>query len=127
MFDIDLARKIYAASDFMIIPSRYEPCGLVQMIAMWYGAVPVVHATGGLKDSVEEGKTGYLFNIYSSKELLKVIKRALEDYKSDKYTSIVNNCLDANFDWKSSAAEYKKLYETVIELRNDSVELSQEM
>ena len=54
-FDLDLALLIYQGSDFLVVPSKYEPCGLIQMIAMWYGTLPVVHAVGGLRDTVEDG------------------------------------------------------------------------
>jgi len=116
-FDTKLAEEIYSGSDFFLVPSRFEPCGLTQMIAMWYGSVPIVHATGGLRDSVIEGKNGFLFNIYSSEDLLKAIDRALRLYKSTQFDIIVHNALGADFGWDNSALEYKRLYERAISAR----------
>ena len=116
-FDTKLAEEIYSGSDFFLVPSRFEPCGLTQMIAMWYGSVPIVHATGGLRDSVSEGKNGFLFNIYSSEYLLKAITSALRLYKSSQFDTIVHSALEADFGWKSSALEYKGLYERAISAR----------
>ncbi len=79
IFDIKLAQRIYAAADIFLMPSRFEPCGLGQMIAMRYGAVPLVHATGGLADTVNS-KVGFSFKNFSERELDKTLKQALDIY-----------------------------------------------
>lgn len=122
MFDVDLARKIYSGSDFLIVPSKYEPCGLIQMISMWYGTLPIVRATGGLKDSVTEGKTGFLFDDYSSQALIEAVNKALITYSGHgetSFDSMVVAAMQADFSWDSSAREYKKLYEKVHALRKE--------
>ena len=124
VFDVKFAEEIYSASDFLLVPSKYEPCGLIQMIAMWYGAVPVVHATGGLKDTVEEEVTGFLFDDYSSSDLLKAFDKSLEVYSNtEKYSEIVKNCMQADFSWEQSAKKYKELYKEVVELRQKALDL----
>ncbi len=70
-FDETLAHRIYATADIFLMPSRYEPCGLGQMIAMRYGAIPVARRTGGLADTIDHGRTGFLFDEYSSTALLR--------------------------------------------------------
>jgi starch synthase len=83
-FSEEFARKIYAASDMFLIPSRYEPSGLTQMIAMKYGSVPVVRATGGLYDTVENGITGYTFDNFSAEDMLGALKTAFIQFTTNK-------------------------------------------
>lgn len=114
MFDIDLANLMYAASDFLVVPSRYEPCGLIQMIAMRYGTLPIVNNVGGLKDTVENGKTGFVFNRYSSEALSASMKEALSIYGTPKMQEMIKNAMEKDFSWTKSAVEYKKLYEKML-------------
>ncbi len=107
-----MAHKIYASSDFFLMPSVFEPCGLGQMIAMRYGAIPIVRATGGLKDSVipaaEENGTGIVFKEASPQGLFNAIKEIFE--MSDK-RNVMNNCMKNDYSWHSSAKKYMELYE----------------
>lgn len=117
-FDFQMAQMVYAASDFLLVPSRFEPCGLVQMIAMLYGTVPVANATGGLKDTVidynknKKLPNGFLFTEYKSANLLKTIKESLEvyDYKKD-FRKLQINGMSGDFSWDASAKKYLALYE----------------
>jgi starch synthase len=116
-FDEELARIIYAGSDMLIIPSRYEPCGLTQMIAMRYGTVPVACATGGLRDTIEdfnvlsEKGTGFLFSDANGSSLEECVKRALCEYtKKDSWRSLREKCMEQDFSWDSSAKKYVSLY-----------------
>ncbi|MFN3966117.1 MAG: glycogen synthase GlgA [Endomicrobiia bacterium] len=120
-FDNELAHKIYAGCDMFLMPSRSEPCGLGQMIAMRYGTVPVVHKTGGLADSVIQFNpktkrgTGFLFEEYSSKAFLNAIKKAVESYKEKSlWESIVLNDMKQDFSWNNSVKEYLKIYKLAI-------------
>lgn len=122
-FDIDLARSIYSGSDFLLVPSRYEPCGLIQMIALWYGTIPIVHDVGGLKDSVKEGKTGFKFDKYDSKELIKAITKANKAYFGQGVNDMIIAALKEDFSWDQSAKKYIDLYQKVIQLRLDAVNL----
>ena len=114
-FDAHLAQRIYAAADFFLMPSRYEPCGLGQLIAMKYGAVPIVRATGGLTDTVHAGKTGMVFREYSSRALLKTLygSSALYGKKKSWYT-MVSRCMRQEFSWQKSARTYVKLYQKLL-------------
>jgi len=116
-FDNNLAHKIYAGSDIFLMPSRSEPCGLGQMIAMRYGTVPVVHKTGGLADSVIQFDpktrkgTGFLFEEYSPSAFLNSIKKAVEIYsKKSLWKNIVINDMKQDFSWTSSVQEYLRIY-----------------
>jgi len=110
-FDISLAQKIYAGSDFFLMPSKFEPCGLGQMIAMRYGTIPVVRSTGGLKDTVVNNRTGVVFKKYTQADMKKALEASLKIYKNkNKLKSIVRNGMHQDFSWKSSAREYLKLY-----------------
>jgi starch synthase len=114
-FDEKLARKIYAGSDFFLMPSRFEPCGLGQMIAMRYGAVPIVRDTGGLRDTVVdldgngEGN-GLVFKEVNERDLLDVIQRALEFYKNGHMDEIIPRIMALDNSWKRSAKRYEQLY-----------------
>lgn len=116
-FDPVLAKRIYSGADIFLMPSRYEPCGLGQMIAMRYGTVPLVRKTGGLRDTVididedRESGNGFAFEKYESKELFKSIRRAREIFRDKKlWWSIVERCMVGDFSWKKRASEYVKLY-----------------
>ena len=114
-FDAGLSRLIYGGADMLLMPSRYEPCGLAQMIAMRYGCVPVVHATGGLKDTVEDGKTGFLFQKEEVEAMVETLRRALAMYASpEKWKQFQHNGMAENFSWSRSAAQYAELYRSLI-------------
>jgi len=116
-YDDLFAQKIYAACDMFLMPSIFEPCGLGQLIALKFGAVPIVNSTGGLVDTIEEFDlktkkgTGFFMKEYSSQELLNTIDRALEVYKDKKlWNSLVKNCMKQDFSWGHSAEKYVELY-----------------
>lgn len=120
-FDAVLAQKIYASSDFFFIPSRYEPCGLSQMISFRYGTAPIVRQTGGLKDTVQEfdprtGKgTGFTFIEPKSEELFGAVKKSLVVYKDKPlWMSLVKYLMGLDYSWEASAKEYINLYNRVV-------------
>lgn len=112
----DLAPLIYGGSDIFLMPSRFEPCGLGQMIAMRYGSVPVVRATGGLADTVQDGITGFTFIDYSSDAFWVALERAIFTYKEDEqsWRTIQRNGMLADYSWQKSAQGYQQLYEWAI-------------
>ena len=110
-FDDPLAHKIYAGADIFLMPSRYEPCGLGQLIALRYGTIPVVFKTGGLADTVEPS-TGFIFDSYSSTDLVKAVTTAVKTFASKKkWYSLVLQAMKRDFSWQVSTGEYLKLYE----------------
>ncbi|MDD5071591.1 MAG: glycogen/starch synthase [Patescibacteria group bacterium] len=114
-FDIRLAQLIYAASDIFLMPSRFEPCGLGQMIAMRYGAVPIVRATGGLADTVDK-KVGFSFFNFSSQAFAKTLEETLNIYykKPRKWKKMQKRGMKKDFSWNKSAKEYLKLYKKLV-------------
>ena len=119
-FNNELAHQIYAASDLFLMPSQYEPCGIGQLIALRYGTVPIVRATGGLKDTVEaynnytQTGNGFSFNNYNAHELLFSIKRAIDGIADDrKHIHLVENAMTADYSWEESAKQYKELYNSL--------------
>jgi starch synthase len=117
-FNDPLARRIYAGSDLFAMPSRYEPCGLGQMISMAYGTVPIVNYTGGLADTVtEEGEapTGFVHHTVTRPEVLAAFKRASEAYHDRRrWSALVAHCLAKDFSWADSARKYEELYRTAL-------------
>lgn len=114
----DLARKIYAGSDLFLMPSKSEPCGLSQMVALRYGTVPIVRETGGLKDTITDsgdGKgNGFTFKSYDAYDMLDAIRRALAAYSDKKkWDILVSRALRCDNSWGRSAREYIKLYESI--------------
>lgn len=109
-----LAHKIYASCDFLLMPSRFEPCGLNQMFAMRYGTLPIVHATGGLVDTVtdiEEGGTGIQFNTPEVLPLVKAIQRGVDLHKDEKQLKAIRQkATEQDFSWTRSVLEYKEAY-----------------
>jgi starch synthase len=124
-FDLQLAKRIYAGSDFFLMPSRYEPCGLGQLIAMRYGSVPVVRAVGGLRDTVTDNDrnptlgTGFTFNDYQPTAFLSALHRALAcyNYNPDVFRAIQKRAMLADFSWSTSAQKYEALYEQAMAYR----------
>lgn len=112
VFSDTFAHQMYAASDFILIPSKFEPCGLIQMIAMSYGTLPIAHRTGGLIDSIKNGYNGFLFNNYSAETLRETVEKAVNVWRHEKeYQEMVENALATDFSWDKSAKEYLRLYE----------------
>ena len=116
-YDDELAKSIYAGCDMFLMPSRYEPCGLGQMIALRYGTVPVVRKTGGLTDTVTDynantGRgTGFVFDDYSAGALVDCLRRAREIFHdSRKWKRLMQAGMKQDFSWESSAKEYVKVY-----------------
>ena len=109
-FDDTLAHKIYAGSDIFLMPSRYEPCGLGQMISLRYATVPVVFKTGGLADTVNDNN-GYVFDKYSKGELIKTIKKVVKDFKARKsWQELMLRGMKCNFSWSEQSKKYIELY-----------------
>ncbi len=114
-FDATLARRIYAASDFFLMPSRFEPCGLGQMIALRYGTLPIVRATGGLKDTVldvqhPEGY-GFVFEPYEAGAFLDTLRRARAFYeRRAEFLRALRRGMKRDFSWDRSAQRYEELY-----------------
>ena len=119
-FDIPLSRRIYAGADIFLMPSAFEPCGIGQMLAMRYGAVPVVRETGGLADTVDEN-TGFLFRDFHEGALGWALGRALETYSRapDKWQSIQRAGMQRDFSWERSARQYIDLYEQALKVRRN--------
>lgn len=115
-YDEALSRRMFAGSDIFLMPSRHEPCGLDQMIAMRYGALPVVHATGGLADTVTDHRppktgTGFTFNDYDGMALFAALVRALEIYRHpDLWAEIRHNAMTQDVSWTRPAHAYHDIY-----------------
>lgn len=122
LFDETLAHRVYAGCDLFLMPSQYEPCGIGQLIALRYGALPVVRKTGGLSDTITsynkytgEGN-GFSFNNYNAHELLFTTKWALDLYRdSGAWQHLVKNAMLCDYSWNHSAEEYIDLYEKMAE------------
>jgi len=117
-YDEGLAHQIYAGSDFLIMPSRHEPCGLNQLYAMQYGTIPIVNSTGGLIDSVKDhktkGGTGIKLTELSVKTVIKAIKEAANIFKDSKlFNQLRANCIAEDFSWEASTKKYQNIYESL--------------
>jgi len=126
-FDEDLAHQIYGGSDMFLMPSRYEPSGLGQMIAMRYGSVPIVRATGGLADSVKDATrnrstgTGFTFGAYTPRALLDAVDRALKAHRSSRtWRAIQKRAMQVDFSWARSARQYERLYRKAVRLHQSA-------
>jgi starch synthase len=119
-FDAKLAREMYAGLDMILLPSRYEPCGLAQMIAMRYGCVPVVSRTGGLKDTVMDYRsnpkgTGFIFNIHDPEDAHATLRAAFDIFQDQRrWRGLQQRGMAKDFSWGNSAREYKALYQQTI-------------
>lgn len=115
-FDTNLSRRIYAGGDILLIPSRYEPCGLTQMIGMHYGCLPLARATGGLQDTIIDEKdnpnnNGFLFGPATPLAFEKTLRRSIATFQDKtKWLKMQQNGMQADFSWDKSALEYAKTY-----------------
>lgn len=114
-----LASRIYAGSDIFLMPSKSEPCGLSQMFALRYGSVPIVRATGGLRDSIQDSGTGegngFVFEDYNAHEMLHAIRRAIGGYQDAAGWAILRKrAMECDFSWGRSANEYIRLYKSLL-------------
>jgi starch synthase len=113
-YDNALAHRIEAGADMFLMPSRYEPCGLNQIYSLRYGTVPIVRATGGLDDTIDED-TGFKFQDYSGSTLLIAIRAALDAYKDRAgWAGRMRRCMRKDFSWSTSADAYVELYERLL-------------
>ncbi|MGE7780154.1 glycogen synthase GlgA [Peribacillus sp. NPDC097264] len=124
-FDEGMARRIYAGSDIFLMPSQFEPCGIGQLIAMRYGALPLVRETGGLRDTVipynqftGEGN-GFSFTNYNAHDMLHTIEQAVGMYKFQpkRWKQLTENAMNEDFSWDSSSSEYIDLYENLLTIK----------
>ena len=122
MFNLGLADRIYAGGDIYLMPSKSEPCGLSQMNAMRYGTVPVVHATGGLKDTVPpcdengEGGLGFTFQSYNADDFYAAVKRALDLYNDNReaFRALQQKEMEMDFSWDVPAGKYMELFQNML-------------
>src|SRR3954451_1482933 len=110
-----MARRIVAASRLTVMPARRAPCGLTQMEAQRYGALPIAHATGGLADTIDDGTTGFLFSELSPDGLMQACHRAFDAYQDEaQLDEMRRSAMARGFGWASAAAEYEALYRRLI-------------
>ncbi len=121
-FDSALSHKMYASGDMILMPSRYEPCGLAQMIAMRYGCIPVARSTGGLQDTILDSRktnisTGFLFSDATADSFTVALLRALAFYANrPAWTAMQQRCMAQDFSWTRSAIEYANIYSKLMEV-----------
>ena len=123
-FSAEISQRIFAGSDMLLMPSRFEPCGVTQMVAMRYGSLPIVHRTGGLADTVEEldpianTGNGFSFARYHPYQLFAAVVRALEAYKfQGRWQELMQRAMLADYSWEASAEQYVALYRRAQELQ----------
>ena len=122
MFRLDLAARIYAGADIYLMPSKSEPCGLSQMNAMRYGTVPVVHATGGLRDTVPpcdengQGGLGFTFQSYNADDFMEAVKRAIHLYRDNRegFRALQHTDMCQDFSWNKGAQRYMELFNRML-------------
>jgi len=115
----DMAHKIYAGADMLLMPSKNEPCGLSQMVALRYGTIPIVRETGGLQDTISDSGdgigNGFTFKSYNANDMARAIERALEGFRNKKgWNILIKRALECENSWGKSANEYIKLYKKIL-------------
>ena len=107
---------MFAGSDFLMMPSRFEPCGLSQMYAQRFGSLPIARRTGGLADSIEDGLTGFLFRPISVEACLEAVTRAFNAFSNrDVFMAMRRSAMARNFGWAKPALGYQQIYARAIE------------
>ena len=118
-YSADLCNKIYAGADMFLMPSRFEPCGLSQLIALKYGTIPIVRATGGLDNTINEypkdKANGFKFKNYNAHEMLDTIKYAINTYNDKKdWKKLIKNAMNTDYSWENSSKRYKEIYNELV-------------
>ena len=114
-FSERLAHRLMAGSDFFLVPSLYEPCGLTQMETQRMGTIPIARAVGGLADTIEDGVTGFLFDEFERQALADAVRRAIAAYREPaRWEAMVREAMVRDFSWGPSAAAYSALYRRVL-------------
>lgn len=118
-FDRVISKKLYASADMFLMPSKFEPCGLAQMICCAYGTIPIVRATGGIYDTIVpygmENSNGFNFTNYNAHDFLYAIERALEVYENEKeWTELRKRAINRDFTWQQSAEKYIQIYKNLL-------------
>lgn len=125
-FDEYQARCLFAGSDFLLMPSRFEPCGLSQLYAQRFGSLPIAHRTGGLADTIEDGVTGFLFDDMQFGSYMHAIQRAFAVHKStDLFNAMRCAAMTGRYHWRQSIVPYSKLYLRALEQAEDKATLHQ--
>ncbi|HPF42969.1 MAG TPA: glycosyltransferase, partial [Bacillota bacterium] len=127
-YDNKLAHLIYAASDIFLMPSKFEPCGLGQMIAMRYGSIPVVRETGGLSDTIQPfneyvpSGNGFSFTNFNAHDMMHVLRYAFRLYRlQGVWNYLVKEAMSVDFSWQKSAKEYKKVYKQLLKNKEETI------
>lgn len=125
-FDAALAQRIYAGSDLFLMPSRFEPCGLGQLIGLRYGSIPVVRATGGLADTIQDADAhpdtgnGFVFDAYDPDAMFDAIQRASHHFQDpDAWQRLMKRAMACDFSWRESARHYEDLYQKIVDQRRN--------
>ena len=118
-FDRVISKKLYASADIFLMPSKFEPCGLAQMICCSYGTIPIVRATGGLYDTIipygMENSNGFNFTNYNAHDFLYAIEKALEVYENqDEWSALRKRAINCDFTWRKSAEKYLQIYKNLL-------------
>ena len=129
-YDEKLAHLIEAGADMFLMPSRYEPCGLNQMYSLKYGTIPIVHATGGLENTIVEYNSGaqqgngFKFQPYDQQKFLAAIERGLHLFTDSVHWPIImRNAMSADFSWKFAAKKYVSLYRQILSQKNQELKI----
>jgi len=118
-FTDHLEHGLLAGADLLLMPSLYEPCGLTQMRAQRYGTIPVARAVGGLRDSIEDGETGFLFTAYTPEALEQAVSRAVGRYhERAAWRAMVRRAMEQPLSWEGSAARYLDVYRRALARRS---------
>ncbi|KAA0012726.1 glycogen synthase GlgA [Billgrantia pellis] len=122
-YDEEEARCIYAGSDFLLMPSRFEPCGLSQMYAQRFGSLPIAHRTGGLADTIEHGVTGFLFDEVNQGSFMQAVQQSFSAYHATElFYAMRRAAMTGRYHWRQSIAPYTRLYRKLIEEAHHEVQ-----
>ena len=120
-FDRVISKKMYASADMFLMPSKFEPCGLAQMICCSYGTIPIVRATGGLYDTITpygmENSNGFNFTNYNAHDFLYAVESALQVYENqNEWADLRKRAINCDFTWQKSAEKYMQIYKNLLNL-----------